>query len=514
MGRKWIHIVLLALLFVLVLYLYGHPAVPVRSSAWTAPPEATMDDGRAYWERLRPVPPTSAFKGDAFQFLSDVNDDPASPVVMRLDDDFPNGRSPFHDAIAELDDDLQLMWVRVPRGAGDTAVLTFDSGGVPGVSFFSSNWLDSAAAITAGWTFADSPFWDGPARCVPVWIRASAGDGKGFSFICTVRCTDGGAVVGEAQQAFKVVGALGDPDFFAGVTDYLAEGDGGPLPRYFTCEVRAASGVTPGTFEVLRFAALPRARTKMTVHETYFARKRLGGLDNSIFDVATRFPEAAFIVNGNYFRNATNKENHGDSCLGVVLVDHEVTPASQWHGWPAAHRENMLTGSPSWTYPVYALVQDDEGCGHIRLVEESAAPRQLFVPTEADGTLPYMALGGIHTLHQFVNNVGANKSHFWMTDDLVCFAMSDPQRSDSTTGEAALRELLRASGLVIEEGDINHGVAPGHSDLMYLDGGTSICMALNTGEGFEIPIAASRNVASNNTTRVNNYLVFFVDGCS
>jgi hypothetical protein len=271
------------------------------------------------------------------------------------------------------------------------------------------------------------------------------------------------------------------------------------------------------------------ARTEMNVLETYYANNKLvNGRIKNIFDALDRNPDQDVIVNGNFFYIENGPENHGKRALGAVVHDHELSKASGWHEWQVSYQQAGIQGTPAWQFKSYCLVQPEHKPGQIELVEEPLNMKEPFVPmTTNSGSeqLPYMALGGLHTLHNFINNPGFAKACMGIADPplqpgqpanpnrrLLWLAAtnSDPAKTTAKYGGESLRQKLRDSGIVIEEGDPENGVPPRRCDMVYFDSANSVALSYKIDGVFETPCAGGRHYAGASNTLCNNYLMLSV----
>jgi len=515
-----------AIMLAIAAYLLA--TIRARPSAYPDSPATTnQHDSRAYWRAANeagasPVAEGVLSAGTTFILLADLNDDgrvdqadlaakdAGVPEFARPANTIPNGLSAYHDQIDCLDDDLEAVHLEY---AGSDATLHWRNP-VDGVEWFASDWLCDRPEVV--WPLALSE------RTRTLWLRfAPELAGREITLALDLRVD--GNVVGEDTLTFRVVGALGDPYYFAAAHDFLNEPirRGIDPPKLFLDEVDCrAAGL--GGYERFKIAILPHDRTRMKVAETYYDKPFWSARDKNIEQVAAAHPGYTLIINGNYFHGEQSRPNHGRRTLGAVIHDGELSSATGRHTWPTAHREAGLPPDQDWQFDSYALVQWQSECGGISFVEEEPQGMEPFIP-KRDGALPDMALGGLHTVHTFENNVGNNKSHIWIAEvpspsggtpaKLIGVAMTMPEESTAKFGGPALRKKLRRSGLVVEEYSANGATPPGRSDIRYLDGGTSVAMAYTLNGQTYIPIAAPRHNADYQTTRVNNYLAFRVGDC-
>lgn len=508
-------------------YLFGPKLPPART--------VTREDALRLWNRL-----SSNFAHESLTFteptlLADVDDDGVytdadlrliaggTPEWIRIDDTLANGRSHIHDRTPYLDDDLQRVLLLLPNPSPDTIIDAPDTESLY-FQVYRSDWLDEAAELRWPLRIGDvvSPS-DGPLT-LPIWIRAPAGTPTDRPLPFTLEVREKG---GEAQRItlyLHAVDELGHPGYFAAVRDYLMERDRGDSarPKVFRDAVECASSENPDEFEMMQLVAMRHEVTKFSVLETFYDAPLLQPRIKDIFSAAARHPHQTVIVNGNYYHVDTGSPiPHGRSCLGAVVHNHTISPATGRHWWFTYPGDGRPRGA-DWHYTSYCLVQEENRPGVLELREEPLDPNPYIPMIERNGreSPAHMALGGINTVHNFVHSVCGRKSHIWLArargfargpeHKLICLAMSDTVLSTSFCGGPAFRQKLRDSGVVIEEGDPARGIPPGKCEMAYFDGGASIAMAVNLDGQFEFPTFTSRHEPRNRHVHVNNYAMFEV----
>lgn len=494
-------------------------------------------DALRHWNRLSMRYLDDRSTETAFALLADVNDDgvlddrdcraieAGVSEWMRVDDFECNGRSGVHDRTPWLDDDLQLVWVRLPADLADDATLHVVSDDAHYFEAFQSDWLDEYAPVQWPLRLADHPLFRRGIISVPLWLRAPRGTPVDRPLTVALELRDAGTGARQARLQLHVVDELGHPKYFAAVRDYLAERDRADTrrPRLFRESVECASSEDPNAYEMVHLVAMPHESTRMEVLETFYDTPFLQPRIKNIFAAARSRPAAHVIVNGNYFHVDTGASvPHGRSALGAVVHNGRISPATGRHWW-FTYPNDGRPANAEWFYTSYGLVQEDDAPGLIALREEPREPNPYVPMVTRNGveTPVHMALGGINTIHNFIHSVCGRKSYVWLArvpgvDDreerrLVCLAMTDVNQSTSFCGGPAFREKLRGSGLTIDEGDPAHGIPPGRSDLAYFDGGASIAMAVNMDGVFEYPTYSARHEPRNRHVHVNNYVVFTVE---
>ncbi len=479
----------------------------------------------------------------AFLLLADLNDDAViddadralqeagQPELMRRDDRVCNGRTAYHDRTVLLDDDLQMVIVQVPANP-DPAATIRPSAATPlpnGLAVYVSDFLGPDSAVTWPLKPADHPFYDPETWRLPLWLKMGRPSEGPFCDAFTFALSWGAEAAPSQEDSLdiNVVGGLGDPDYFAAARDYLSEPVRAvrPFTALFLDETYCTSSEAAGKFETFSIVAMPHLRTKMTVLETYYDKPAWGERTRNVMEAARDHSAQHVIINGSYFRMPVQGPvQHGRDCLGAVVVDHELSEASGRHTWHT-DGDPRRPENAEWFNPVFSLVQAENRPGCVELVPEPAGS-DLFVPTvSSDGQedMPHMALGGLNTVHDFVNSLGGRKSYIWFSPsaldsstseqdapELIWLAMSNAMKSTNHFGGAAFREALRRSGLTIEEENPGKGIPPGRCDIAYFDGGSSVCMAVRSGEAFEFPILSPRHDPSPRTTPINNYVMFQV----
>ena len=493
-------------------------------------------DALRVWNRLSTDYLSVDTVADDFALLADLNDDglvdaddvglavAGQPEWMRTNDMVCNGRSSVHDRTPWFDDDLQWVAVQLPSGTSGDAELDMASEDAHYLEVFRSDWLDDNAPVRWPLRLADHREFSNGVATISLWLRAPQGTPTDRPLHLALVLRQTGKPDRNAALTFAVVDALGHPGYFAAVRDYLMERDraDAPRPKLFLDSIECASSENPDEFEIMRLVAMRHEATRFEVLETYFDTSVLQPRVKNIFTAAARHPEQSVIVNGNYFHVDTGAAvPHSRPCLGAVVHEHAVSPATGRHWW-FTYPNDGRPFNADWFYTSYCLVQEENRPGTLELRAEPLEPNPYIPMIARDGKeIPaYMALGGINTVHNFIHSVCGRKSHVWMArvpaveegeeHKLVCLAMTDTMRSTSFCGGPAFRQKLRDSGLVIEEGDVAKGIPPGKCELAYFDGGASIAMAVNMDRKFEFPTFTSRHEPRNRHVHVNNYAMFSV----
>ena len=540
--------------FVLLLAFPSHIVrndAPTRAKRIAEPKTFTPEEAREIWARMRPPYDTIDVRevsaGNTVRILVDVNDDGiideqdsiartrGAAEIVRLDDALCNGRSGVYDRTAALDDDLQLVTIQLPTAtlAADELRLVPAGAETGNLAFYTSDWI--TPETEARWPIrVDSlPFRDDANHRVFVWMKITdLFGGASHDGAVSLALERDGQILSSDTLHITVVGKLGDPNYFAGALDYLMERDrrSGRPSRFFLDEIQCASnnGMVEGV-ETFRLVMMRYALTEMNVLETYYANndpKR--GRIKSILDAMDRNPGQDLIVNGSFFMLENHAENHGKRVLGAVVNDYKMSPASGPHQWQKAYQESGVPGTPEWQYKSFCLHQPKPGPGLMALVEEPFSPQTPFVPAVTrDGapSLPFMALGGLHQVHNFQNNPGCNIACMGFVDvpdgvgqsdnkdrRLIWIAATDTDRKKTTSryGHEAFRQALRKSGLTIDEGDPQRGAGPGRCDFVYFDSANSVALSYKVDDAFETPVVSARHLQDSAPTFVNNYLMLKV----
>jgi len=468
--------------------------------------------------------------GASLQILVDLNDDGVINAedsaerakgvkeIVRVNDAISNGRSRCFDRTPHLDDDLQLLVVQLPQSTNDTDEITFNISSSD-AAVYETDWISAESEVIAPRSVASFPYRDVENERIFIWllIRKPV---ENMAIEVDMKRDD--LQIARDNLSLKIVGKLGDPSYFLAARDYLMERSRvhADLPTLFIDEAQCQSVDNDGTFETFLVVVMRHELTEMDVLETYYANNdSVKGRIKNVFDVLDRFPDEDVVINGNFFYIESDKENHGKRALGALVHNHELSQASGWHAWQVSYEEARIHTKPDWQFKSYCLTQRDPGPGNIALIEEPLNLKEPFVPPGSGAEkYPYMAMGGLHQVHNFINNPGFPKACMGFaevpemqgsgTHRLMWFAASLDDRSKSTSyyGGEAFRQALRDSGLTIEEGDPQNGVGPGRCDLVYFDSANSVTLAYRIDGIYETPTAGGRHMPGANNTLCNNYL--------
>ncbi|NUM52663.1 MAG: hypothetical protein HUU46_03370 [Candidatus Hydrogenedentes bacterium] len=475
--------------------------------------------------------------------LADVNDDGVIDVsdtaarsrgareIVRVNDAIANGRSRVYDRSPLLDDDLQLLTIQLPQLSDESDVLVVRSNLRPqdSLAVYKDDKMSGEALLRGDARIGDLPHRDRDERRVFVWIRLNAPIVNDAECAVTVTLQRDGKTLTEDTLNILPVGGLGDPNYFSAALDYLVEPDRitGKPAKLFLDEARCESIVNDGSYETFQIVVVRHALTEMNVLETYYANNdRVRGRIKNIFEAIDRNPDEDIFINGNFFLLEHGADNHGKRALGALVHSHELSKASGPHRWQVSYQDAGIGTTPDWQFKSYCLTQREHKPGQIELIEEPLSAEGPFVPASTEGSnqkYPYMALGGLHQVHNFVHNPGFPKACMGIVDSppqpgaehltgrrLIWLAATNGDRSTSRYGGEAFRHKLRDSGLVIEEGDPENGVAPGRCDLVYFDSANSVALSYKIDGTFETPTVGGRHLPGANNTFCNNYLMLSV----
>lgn len=546
LARRIFRLFLFSTLFALLAYL-----VLCARNFFLPLPERTrfeVSDGEAvrFWKEKYENSPIAVWRvtpDTNFIVLTDLDDDgviddcdrklkmEGIPELVRLDDSVCNGRHWMADRTALLDDDLQLLSLFIPDPPNPGVQLGLESDDEARMyfTFYTSDFLDASAEVQWPLDMRNLCKLDSSPDKYALWVRVKGSTGLQGLHTLTFSIIHEGKPTASDSIQVRCVGALGDPYYFAAARDYLTERDRASqgAAEVFTDVVQCGAGRHTEDFETFRLLVMRHELTKMEVLETYHNRNEGRPRTATISDAIRRHADQTVIVNGNYFYLSPGLTRHGEKALGAVVHNGEVSPASFRHRWWTAYKDAGIYEQPDWQFTVFSLVQPEDRCGQIELKPEPYSPNDVYIPTTEKGQQEVPvdeALGGLHTLHNSIYTEGMPKSLIGIAavpaegglpaHRVIWLAMSQPTEGGYAYGASRLRERLRGSGVVVDDTPATPTREPGPTELAYLDGGASPCMALKISDLYEVPVRGISHIEILSGPRVNNYLMFRVENCA